>query len=64
MDPTIYTLVEQLLGTQDLPTAQALALKLQWAAYQHLEQIQLKSAEAGSAPSSDHSFHEPATTQV
>jgi hypothetical protein len=46
----IRTLVEQLLSSSDLRTVQKLAVELQWAVYEHIEQLRQKLAEASPDP--------------
>lgn len=45
MEERIRMLVEQLLSSNDLRTVQNLAMELQWAVYEHIEQLRQKQAE-------------------
>lgn len=45
VEERIRMLVEQLFGSDDLRTVQKLAVELQWAVYEHIEQLRQKLAE-------------------
>lgn len=47
----LQRLVEQILSTKDLTTAQGVAVELQWAVYEYLEELRTKAPS--SAPSSE-----------
>jgi len=50
VEERIRALVEQLLSSSDLRAVQDLAVDLQWAVYEHIEQLRQKLAEAPPNP--------------
>lgn len=58
MEDQVKKLVEQLFMTEDLRTAQSLAVELQRAIYEHIQQLQEKLAESSFVQSEDQPFFE------
>jgi hypothetical protein len=50
VEERIRMLVEQLLSSNDLRTVQNLAVELQWAVYEQIEELRRKQADEGRDP--------------